>query len=180
MLGRRARPAPTLVMLKGTTLPIADWEAMDLQAPSGAQPEALDVFWTEVALAWLEALRAALRKGFSVRESDCFLLLSSLDESSAKAALHYLEKARKRILSVLDGIAKESGFGKVCVLIFDNADQWLSWTRSHGARAYWDAIPAPERATVRTEVLRALGPMADASGRITQPTTVRYTLATRP
>ncbi len=65
-------------------------------------------------------------------------------------------------------------------VVFDNADQWLSWTRSHAGRAYWDAIPAAKRATVRGEVLGLLASLADENGRLTVPTTVRYTVATRP
>jgi ubiquinone/menaquinone biosynthesis C-methylase UbiE len=65
-------------------------------------------------------------------------------------------------------------------ITFDNADQWLSWSRSHAGRAYWDAIPAPERAQARNDAIRALQPLAAPDGRLTAVTTVRYTLATRP
>lgn len=64
-------------------------------------------------------------------------------------------------------------------VVFDSADQWLSWTRSHGARAYWDAIPADRRASTRRATLDALRPLADPAGRLSVPTTVRYTLAER-
>jgi trans-aconitate methyltransferase len=65
-------------------------------------------------------------------------------------------------------------------VVFDNADQWLSWSRSHGGRAYWDAIPADRRAAARTEAMAALAPLAEPNGRLVAATTVRYTLATRP
>ena len=65
-------------------------------------------------------------------------------------------------------------------IVFDNADQWVVWSRSHGARAYWDAIPVEHRAHARAEALRAVGELAGADGRVPMPTTVRYTVATRP
>lgn len=64
-------------------------------------------------------------------------------------------------------------------IVFDSADQWLSWTRSHGARAYWDAIPADRRADARAAGLAALAAVTADQGRVTMPTTVRYTTASR-
>jgi hypothetical protein len=43
----------------------------------------------------------------------------------------------------------------------------------------WEAIPADRRAETRSRALETLAPLADASGRLTVPTTVRYTLAER-
>ncbi|MGH7863831.1 MAG: hypothetical protein ACREQB_02500 [Candidatus Binataceae bacterium] len=130
-LARRPAPAPALVMLKDTTFPIVDWEAMDAHVPADAKTEILDAFWTTIAKAWLDSLRVALGKQYSIRESERFLLLSPLEASGAKVTLDYMEKTRKRILRVLDGVAKDSEIGKVCVLIFENADQYYRYVSNY-------------------------------------------------
>jgi len=64
-------------------------------------------------------------------------------------------------------------------IVFDSADQWIGWSRSHAGRAYWEAIPAPDRARARSAALERLATIAEPNGRLEAPTTVRYTLATR-
>jgi hypothetical protein len=91
----------------------------------------LDEFWTLTARAWLEALRAQLGEHFIIRESGRFQLMSALDERAANGVLEYLEKTRKRIGRVLEGIAVESEMGKVCVLIFEDEDQYYHYVSNY-------------------------------------------------
>lgn len=128
---RSAVQAPPLVFRQSMTFPIVDWEAMDVHAPTTEDPRLLDEFWSVAARAWLEALQAQLGNHFTVRESERFQLLSALDERAAQAVLEYLEKSRKRIHRVLDGIAMESEVGKVCALIFENQDQYYSYVSNY-------------------------------------------------
>jgi len=124
---------PPLVFRKDATLPIVDWEAMDPYAPPTPDKASLDAFWTTLARKWLEALGAALGKEYAVCESERFLLLGALDPHGAKTVLDMIERARKRIFMVLDGIARESETGKVCVLVFDGQERYYEYISNYDA-----------------------------------------------
>jgi hypothetical protein len=100
---------------------------MDGLAPVVSDVVQLDAFWTATAHSWLEALRDALGKPYTVYESDRFLLLSSQKAARAKNVLDYTEKTCKRIGRLLDGIAKESELGKVCILVFDGDERYYEY-----------------------------------------------------
>lgn len=63
---------------------------------------------------------------------------------------------------------------------FADPGHWLAFTRSHGQRAMWDAVPAEHRDRLQDEALDALAGMRDADGRIRLGQQVRYTLGRRP
>lgn len=128
---RRTVAVPPLVMLTDATLPIVEWEAMHAHAPAGDKPELLDEYWTAVAAEWLNALGGALGKQYAVQESDHFLLLSPQEKARGRAVLEYVERTRKRVLHLLDGIAKEEGYGKVCVLIFGDHDLYYQYVSNY-------------------------------------------------
>jgi hypothetical protein len=120
-------PAPVLVLRTDTSLPIVDWDAMDPQAPATDDAEKLDAFWTSAARAWLEQLAQKLGTQFLVRESDHFLLMSALPEPQARVTLEFADKTHRRILRLLDGIARGSEIGKVCILVLDTHDRYYEY-----------------------------------------------------
>ncbi|CAM3105954.1 class I SAM-dependent methyltransferase [Prescottella defluvii] len=65
-------------------------------------------------------------------------------------------------------------------LYFDDAEQWYTWTRSHGQRQLWDAIPAAELDRVRDAALARVDGWRDEQGRITSRHRIRLTYAQRP
>jgi ubiquinone/menaquinone biosynthesis C-methylase UbiE len=65
-------------------------------------------------------------------------------------------------------------------VVFDDSEQWIDWMQTHGARAFWDAIPTGRRAQARADAIAALAPLANPDGSLNEPTAVRYTFATRP
>jgi len=105
---------------------------MDACLPDTGDRALMDAFWSATAKAWLHAMRARLGSSFAVSESDRFLLLTALDERAARRMLEYLEKTRKRILRVLEGIATESELGKLCVLVFANEDEYYRYVSEYG------------------------------------------------
>ena len=115
---------PALVLRSGTTLPIVDWDAMRALEPATVDKAPLDAFWTALARSWLDAR-------YAIRESERFLMLGSLDESRANVVLEFVERARKRILMVLDGVAADAGVGKVCLLIFDGEDRYYQYVSNY-------------------------------------------------
>ena len=100
---------------------------MEGVAPNPGEGPVQDAFWTAAARAWLDRLRDTLGNPYAIYESDRFLLLSPQKASRAKTVLDYAEKSRRRIVHLLDGIAKESELGKVCVLIFDGDERYYEY-----------------------------------------------------
>lgn len=125
---------PPLVLKSGTTLPVVDWEAMRKLEPPVVDKAEIDAWWTSLAREWLDSLRVALDARYAVRESGRFLLLGAFDESRARVVLNFLEETRKRVLAILEGVAKESGAGKVCVLVFDNDDRYYEYVSNYYAK----------------------------------------------
>jgi hypothetical protein len=104
---------------------------MDSVVPEGADAPGIDAFWTVTARSWLDELRIALGKPYSIYESDRFLMLSSQEPRPAKVTLDYVEKTRKRILRLLDGIAVESEMGKVCIIVLKDHDQYYEYVSNY-------------------------------------------------
>jgi hypothetical protein len=122
---------PQLVFKSGATMPIVDWEAMRALAPVSLDKAALGSFWTTIARGWLEALRAALGPRYVLRESDHFLMFGSLDDPGAKVALDFVERARRAILEILDGVALGQSTGKVCLLVFEDQDRYYQYVSNY-------------------------------------------------
>lgn len=130
----RKRPSfalPPLMLRADTTLPIVDWDALEQHAPQTDDPKTIDDFWTEVAHRWLACLRDALGQGYGVVESEHFLLLSALDARPNQMLLEYVEKTRRRILMLLDGIAHETEIGKVCILVLRDEDTYYQYVSNY-------------------------------------------------
>jgi len=89
------------------TLPIVDWDAMRALEPPTWTRRRWTRSGTTLARSWLETLRAALDAAITIRNPSGFLL-GSLDESRANVVLEFVERARKRILMVLDGVAADA------------------------------------------------------------------------
>lgn len=62
---------------------------------------------------------------------------------------------------------------------FRDADQWHTWSWSHGQRAFWEAVPADRRDEVRATAARLLDGMRDGGDDIAYGQQVRYTLGQR-
>jgi ubiquinone/menaquinone biosynthesis C-methylase UbiE len=60
---------------------------------------------------------------------------------------------------------------------FADVDEWHRFSRSHGQRAMWDAIPPGEHDTVKATVRQLLEKARGADGRVSLRQQVRYTLA---
>lgn len=103
------------------TSPMPDWDALRAAAPTTAEPAAIDAYWTSVGAQWLDRLGASLGDDLVRHESPDFLLLASLADRPARAAMAFLEATRRRILRLLDGIAAPSGHGPMIVIMLDDA-----------------------------------------------------------
>ncbi len=118
-------PASMMRWKTDTSVTLPDWD--DLPAPADASDEELSRFWSSAARAWLEALARNLGPNHSIVESNEFMLLSPLAEHASGKVLEYADKTRERILQVLPGIARDDGYGKTVILIFDSADHYYRY-----------------------------------------------------
>jgi hypothetical protein len=112
-------------------LPHLDWRAASAWVQTLADEPQRDTAWGLCERAWLDHMRAALGPRHSLRESEGILLLSSLDERAAKAALDFVNRTERRVMSVLDGIARTSGSGHDIAVLFDDEDTYYRYVSHH-------------------------------------------------
>jgi hypothetical protein len=110
---------------------IPNWARVEASLAERFAREDPNALWVSVAASWLDDLRIALGDGFRVSASENFFLLSRGDERMAKVFLDFAEKTRKRILMLLDGIANDEGYGKSCVLVFANEDDYYEYVANY-------------------------------------------------
>jgi hypothetical protein len=138
---RREDPAPqtalsaplaqALVWRPDTSLPIPDW---DHQSWPAGQEADLHAHANGLAAAWLDALGAALGSGQRT-ESPHFMLLTALAPRPAQVLADYFERARRRVLATLEGIAREAGHGKTVVLVLEDEDAYYRYVSHYGSAA---------------------------------------------
>lgn len=63
--------------------------------------------------------------------------------------------------------------------VFRDADHLVAFTRSHGQRAMWDAVPPDERDDMHARIVELAASLTDAAGRLALGQQVRYTLGAR-
>ena len=112
-------------------LPHLDWHAVSEWVATLTDEAQHDHAWRLCERAWLDHLRVALGPSHELRESEGTLLLCSLDERAAKAALDFVNRTERRVLRVLDGIAKVGGWGHDIVVLFDDEDTYYRYVSHH-------------------------------------------------
>ncbi len=110
---------------------IPDWAHIGDSLAERLTRDDPNVLWSSVASSWLDDLRIALGEAFRVDASAHFFLLSRNNAREAKVFLDYAEKTRKRILMLLEGIASDEGYGKSCVLVFANEDDYYEYVANY-------------------------------------------------
>lgn len=86
----------------------------------------------------------------------------------------------------VEGLLTAAGYTDVRTVLFDlevtfaDVEEWYAFSRSHGQRAMWDAIPAADHETVKAAVGAHLDQARGPDGRVHLQQQVRYTLATAP
>lgn len=116
-----------MVWRTDTTLPIPDWNETAKAEPSSGDSAAMDAYWSNAARQWLERLKAHLGEPYAVGESPHFLMLSALDPRIERLTLEICERARKRILSTLRGIAGQREPGPHVVVAFSTEDEYYAY-----------------------------------------------------
>jgi len=106
--------------------PRPDWDAIAKIVE--AQPESdWDRLWTNWAQKWVDSIAANLGSDYRVSETENFIVLSAQDDRYVDLLSSFLERTLRKILSMLDAIAKDDGFGKNVVLIFDEQESYYEY-----------------------------------------------------
>lgn len=107
--------------------PRPDWKSIYEEVDRRHKDSDQDVLWSNIARTWMSRLIENLHAGYAIYESDNFLLVTSESDSYVSPFHAFLERTLKRILSTLQGIATDDGFGKYVVIIFDDIDMYYSY-----------------------------------------------------
>lgn len=124
-----ALPRAALNLREDVTWPVPDWA--QVTAPEGAEAAALDAFWSSAARGWLLSLRQHLGESYRLQESEHFMLLGPLPDRALRLTLDYAERARRQILTLLQGIARDDGDGKIVILVLEDADRYYSYVSTY-------------------------------------------------
>jgi hypothetical protein len=119
----------SLVWDEKHALPIPDWAACE--PPETFSDEENNQYWSTAAASWLIKLGTAFSESLDLRESANFFALSALSARETELLLDYAERALKRNLATLGGIASDSGFGKHVVVIFPNEDDYYEYVSEY-------------------------------------------------
>jgi len=106
--------------------PRPDWNAISELVHS--QPEgSWETGWEEWSKRWLNQILGQLPDSYRINETDNFLVLSGQEDRYVQLLSQFLERALRRILANLDGIASDEGYGKHVVLMFDQQDPYYQY-----------------------------------------------------
>ncbi len=105
-----------------------DWDGISNYVEKNLKNEDQHLLWCDIATIWINKIKNNLPENFKVYESENFIILTDESEKYASKFLSFLEHALKRILTTLNGIASDEGYGKLVILMFENVDTYYSYT----------------------------------------------------
>lgn len=111
--------------------PRPDWRSITRLVDERFPESARNAIWVEIATAWLNRIADNLPAGYSIHQSENFLLLTSESERYVSLLKGFLEKTRKNILGKLSGITNDDGYGKHLVIIIDDIDTYYAYMSWH-------------------------------------------------
>lgn len=111
-----------------------DWNKIYEHADADIELQSVDKneLWNTTAYHWLSTLSSDLGKGYSISQTDSFMLVTNADDHYTRTLLSFLEACLKRILRFLKGIADDGGYGKYAVMVFDNSDTYYDYISFYG------------------------------------------------
>lgn len=113
-------------------LPRPDWERIYAHVDKYLSDSDQHQLWSEIARRWVSTLAGRLPAGYTSSESDNFLLLSKGGDRYIEVFQAFLERCRKRLLSILKGIANDEGYGRFVVMVFDDTNTYYDYTSYFG------------------------------------------------
>jgi hypothetical protein len=110
-------------------LPIPNWTASEPN--EAASNDEKTAHWCRAAASWLSQLGSAFSEPLLLRESDNFFALSALTERETEVLLDYAERALKRNMATLKGIASDEGLGKHVVIVLPSEDDYYRYVSEY-------------------------------------------------
>ena len=121
----------SMVVVAGTPAP--DWDKLYAWTTSIAEPSAQAAAWEHAELAWLNHMRVALGSHYHVDVLGEAVVLSSLDEKSAAAILHYMTKTLQRIVGLLKDVAQVPSGGRDILIVLDDEQHYYEYVSRYYA-----------------------------------------------
>lgn len=107
--------------------PRPDWQAIgDWIAANVAKDQWFEA-WHQASLIWVGRLKSRLQGVFEISQSKNFVLLAPTHADRHKKILQFLESTRRGVLTALEGIASDEGYGKHVVLVFQTLDEYYAY-----------------------------------------------------
>jgi len=106
--------------------PRPDWSAIAELIHAGSE-STWQAGWEEWSKRWLDSILDQLAGSYRIKESENFLVLSAQEDRFVQLLSKFLERALRRILVRLDGIANDEGYGKHIVLMFDEQEPYYQY-----------------------------------------------------
>jgi hypothetical protein len=110
---------------------VADWAAARAWIGGRVPVSQRRAAWTACKRAWLLHFREVLGPRFNVEEGASAFLLSSLDTHVSRATLACIERTRRHIGAVLNGLVHAPERGKDVLIVFDTASQYCDYVLLH-------------------------------------------------
>ena len=107
--------------------PRPDWEAIYEEVEKSQKEVDQNGLWLRISKYWLEKFLTSLPENYALHESKNFILVTSESPDYVSLFQSFLERTRERILTALEGIASDEGYGKHVVLIFDDIDAYYAY-----------------------------------------------------
>lgn len=104
-----------------------NWDEIALGVDESLPREVHHQFWLTQCNQWLNAIGAYYDSGYKIYESDNFCLLTNESQRYVDLFLAFLERSLKRILTSMDGITSDEGFGKHVAIVFADDDQYYDY-----------------------------------------------------
>lgn len=104
-----------------------DWNEVAIRIGDGLSHDDLHSEWSKECEQWLESIASNFGSGYRIKESPNFSIMSNESDRYIQVFSVFLERILKRVLSTLDGIASDEGFGKHVAMIFQDIDQYYEY-----------------------------------------------------
>ncbi len=83
--------------------------------------------WEAWSRRWVDAILGQLPDTYRVEETENFLVMSAQEDRYVELLSRFLERTLRRILTSLEGIASDEGYGKHIVLMFDEQEPYYQY-----------------------------------------------------
>ena len=104
-----------------------DWDAISAIIEDRLPENEWNSGWEWAARSWVERIQSKLGGDYQINETENFMILSEAPSHVITDICRACEESLKRILTILDGVALDKGFGKRVVMMFGSIDDYYGY-----------------------------------------------------